>query len=75
MLVTAEDVPLMETSRDVLGQVIEQKLVNELPLNGRDFGKLVALVPGTQLANRQAHSDRHCHRYIRPLQCLLQPAA
>ena len=45
--VSAEDVPLVETTRDVLGQVVEQKLVNELPLNGRDFGKLVALVPGT----------------------------
>ncbi len=45
--VTAEDVPLIQTTSDVLGQVVEQKLVNELPLNGRDFGKLVALVPGT----------------------------
>jgi hypothetical protein len=43
--VTAEP-PLVESTRDVLGQVVEQKLVTELPLNGRDFGKLVALVPG-----------------------------
>jgi hypothetical protein len=47
VVVTAEDMPLVETTRDVLGQIVEQKLVNELPLNGRDFGKLVALVPGT----------------------------
>jgi len=47
ILVTAESVPLVETTRDVLGQVVERRLVNELPLNGRDFGKLVALVPGT----------------------------
>ena len=47
IVVTAENVPLVETSRDVLGQVVERRLVNELPLNGRDFGKLVALVPGT----------------------------
>ena len=39
--------PLVETTRDVLGEVVERKLVNELPLNGRDFGKLVALSPGT----------------------------
>jgi hypothetical protein len=45
--VTAEDLPLVETDRDVLGQVVERQLVNELPLNGRDFGKLVALTPGT----------------------------
>src|SRR5579863_1103113 len=38
--------PLVETTEDVLGGVIEQQLVTELPLNGRDFGKLVALVPG-----------------------------
>ena len=36
----------VEQSRDVLGEVVDQRLVNQLPLNGRDFGKLVALVPG-----------------------------
>lgn len=44
--VTAQ-APVIETTRDVLGQVVEQELVTELPLNGRDFGKLVALTPGT----------------------------
>src|SRR6266850_7436079 len=43
--VTAE-APLVERTRDVLGEVVERALVTELPLNGRDFGKLVALVPG-----------------------------
>jgi len=43
--VTAET-PLVESTRDVLGEVVDQKLVADLPLNGRDFGKLVALVPG-----------------------------
>jgi hypothetical protein len=43
--VTAE-APVIETTRDVLGQIVEQRLVSELPLNGRDFGKLVALTPG-----------------------------
>ena len=38
--------PLVETTQDVLGGVVEQQLVTELPLDGRDFGKLVALVPG-----------------------------
>jgi len=47
IIVTAESVPLVESSRDVLGEIVERRLVNELPLNGRDFGKLVALVPGT----------------------------
>jgi len=44
--VTAE-APVIETTRDVLGEIVEQRLVSELPLNGRDFGKLVALTPGT----------------------------
>jgi hypothetical protein len=38
--------PLVESTRDVLGEVVDQRLMTELPLNGRDFGKLVALVPG-----------------------------
>jgi hypothetical protein len=41
-----ETVPLMETSNTTLSQVVDRKLVQELPLNGRDFGKLVALTPG-----------------------------
>jgi len=41
-----EEAPLVETSRDVLGEVVDRQLVENLPLNGRDFGKLVALVPG-----------------------------
>jgi hypothetical protein len=45
-LTVTEEAPLVETTRDVLGQVVDRELVNELPLNGRDFGKLVALVPG-----------------------------
>ena len=46
LTVTAE-APVIETTRDVLGEIVERQLVNELPLNGRDFGKLVALTPGT----------------------------
>jgi hypothetical protein len=38
--------PIVETTHDVLSTVIDNRLVTELPLNGRDFGKLVALVPG-----------------------------
>jgi hypothetical protein len=38
--------PLLDPTEDTLSQVIENKLVIDLPLNGRDFGKLVALTPG-----------------------------
>ena len=41
-----ESVPLVETSNTTLSQVVDRQLVQELPLNGRDFGKLVALTPG-----------------------------
>jgi len=41
-----EAVPLVETSDTTLSQIVDRKLVQELPLNGRDFGKLVALSPG-----------------------------
>jgi hypothetical protein len=41
------DVPIVDSTRDVLSEVVDQRLAEELPLNGRDFGKLVALSPGT----------------------------
>ena len=41
-----ETVPIVETSSTTLSQVVDRQLVRELPLNGRDFGKLVALTPG-----------------------------
>lgn len=41
-----ESVPLVETSSTTLSQVVDRQMVQELPLNGRDFGKLVALTPG-----------------------------
>jgi outer membrane receptor protein involved in Fe transport len=45
-LVVVESVPLVETATTTLSQVVSLRLVQELPLNGRDFGKLVALTPG-----------------------------
>ena len=41
-----ESVPLVEASSTTLSQVVDRTMVQELPLNGRDFGKLVALTPG-----------------------------
>jgi hypothetical protein len=38
--------PLVEQARSTLSQVVENRLVEDFPLNGRDFGKLVALTPG-----------------------------
>jgi hypothetical protein len=45
-IIVSENVPLVETASSTLSQVVDRRLVQELPLNGRDFGKLVALTPG-----------------------------
>ena len=38
--------PLVETQTSSLGAVVEQKAINDLPLNGRDFIQLTYLTPG-----------------------------
>jgi hypothetical protein len=39
-------VPQVESTSNVLGGIIESKAVEDLPNNGRDFTKLLVLVPG-----------------------------
>jgi hypothetical protein len=41
------DVPLVETSSNTTGGTIEATEASELPVNGRDFTKLLELVPGS----------------------------
>src|ERR1700687_23934 len=45
-VVVTENIPLIDTASTTLSQVVDRQLVQELPLNGRDFTKLVALSPG-----------------------------
>ncbi len=40
-------VPLIETTTNVLGGTIAAKQIAELPISGRDFSRLLVLVPGT----------------------------
>jgi hypothetical protein len=40
------DAPLVETSNATLGIVVDEKKVQELPLNGRNFTQLGTLLPG-----------------------------
>ena len=39
--------PLVESERSSIGQVIENKTIVQLPLNGRNFIRLGSLIPGT----------------------------
>lgn len=41
------DVPMVDTSSNTTGGTIESTLASELPVNGRDFTKLLELVPGS----------------------------
>ena len=43
--VTAE-VPLLEAETSSLGQVVENKTITQMPLNGRNYQKLATLAPG-----------------------------
>jgi hypothetical protein len=40
------EIPLVETSSNVLGGTVQARTIQNLPVNGRDFTKLLVLVPG-----------------------------
>jgi hypothetical protein len=42
------DSPLVETTKSSLGQVVETRQIQNLPLNGRNFQDLAMLVPGAR---------------------------
>jgi hypothetical protein len=44
--VLGEELPQVESTSDTLGGIIESKMVNTLPVNGRDYQKLIFTVPG-----------------------------
>ena len=41
------DVPLVETTSNTLGGTLESAQVSELPINGRDFTKMLVMIPGS----------------------------
>ncbi len=49
--VTASAAELLQASTSNLGSVVEQKTVNDLPLNGRSFSALLTLTPGSNPVN------------------------
>jgi hypothetical protein len=44
--VSGDTLPLVESTSNTLGGIIESTVVTNLPVNGRDYQKLVFLVPG-----------------------------
>jgi hypothetical protein len=48
--VTAESAPLVETAKTDVGGVIDQRRLENLPVNGRSFASLAILIPGATLA-------------------------
>ncbi|HXM94560.1 MAG TPA: TonB-dependent receptor [Candidatus Dormibacteraeota bacterium] len=44
--VSADTLPQVESTSNTLGGIIESKVVTNLPVNGRDYQKLIFLVPG-----------------------------
>ena len=44
--VSGETLPLVETTTNVLGDTLTQNYVKDLPINGRDYDKLIFLAPG-----------------------------
>lgn len=44
--VVGEELPMVDSTSDTLGGIVESKVVTNLPVNGRDYQKLILLVPG-----------------------------
>jgi len=44
--VIGEELPMVESTSNTLGAIVESTVVTNLPVNGRDYQKLILLVPG-----------------------------
>jgi outer membrane receptor protein involved in Fe transport len=44
-----EDVPMVDTTSTSLGGTISNEIINDLPLNGRNYQNLISLRPGTSI--------------------------
>jgi carboxypeptidase family protein/TonB-dependent receptor-like protein len=48
-ITVTEDVPMVDTTSSTLGGTISNEIINDLPLNGRNYQNLVSLRPGTMV--------------------------
>lgn len=67
VMVTAAS-PLLESETSSLGQVVEEKTITDLPLNGRNFIQLAILGAGTVPALRSADRDSFISNGARSVQ-------
>jgi Carboxypeptidase regulatory-like domain/TonB dependent receptor len=44
--VKGEELPMVESTSNTLGGIVESRVLTSLPVNGRDYQKLIFLVPG-----------------------------
>src|SRR6267378_2660509 len=48
-IVITEEVPMVDTTSTTLGGTISNEIINDLPLNGRNYQNLISLRPGTSI--------------------------
>jgi hypothetical protein len=49
VVTVTEDAPLTDTSSTTLGGTLSNEIINDLPLNGRNYQNLISLRPGTSV--------------------------
>src|SRR5437870_1177790 len=48
-IIITEQVPMVDTTSTTLGGTISNEIINDLPLNGRNYQNLISLRPGTSI--------------------------
>jgi hypothetical protein len=48
-IIISEEVPMVDTTSTTLGGTLSNEIINDLPLNGRNYQNLISLRPGTSV--------------------------